>query len=874
MPRNDIQSEVTMFGVYVQNLSVSIGLGGNGGTMQLKLVEDEENGIVLEKDADGNPFFGGSDLSPTTGSACYFKMKNFYFGGIFQRWSYSESVSGGRTYDIVLEAPSKLMDGVQIIMENFNGATDYFANQYNNFDSSSNIETFHCTYGNINNVFNVFAAWENPDFGAYGQYVNFGASQFNTSGIPIDKLLVGMDVLMKKDSSNVFGGPITFGVTEDNNPGTEYSLDLSDLALFFDEESIDFRQYRLKGPVKNCNGVFSEMAELFQFDYYYSIEHRNTPINSLPDGGGKIPDAMIKLKVTSKRKAPEKNKVRSYIAAELQKPEEDRVLMSYTLGKEFGDTTTQKIVWGARRTRYLKIQDIASQYVIWGKDDATPKRNYNTVGTVGSIYSNPLGAKPIHIDEWGPYNVSPFELRMAMGGKETWQIFKTFQTLANQEPNGYNIFNAPWQAGFDATSSVITTLGGGQAANSYDAVLSNLQRAGRSQDHIATRDTDRIFGGVSNIANSSFGQEFLLKLPNEISGPGYNVYEPNDEFKVLKSWEISDSAFDSKPLTYDISSWDAIGRVTSLVSFRYDPYGADYSGLGTDYNLGANEAAFSIVTKKGSPEKESFFDATGFFGGGFMCVFKTGCQVKLFDNITTPDFGFTVLANMFFGVNIPPGLYLGSGKQSLQFQIPPDLMLPNIFGVPQESGRLNYGPWITLNKANGGYFNPNGKAEAIEDESMRPETYGSYAALREIGGIVAAVAETDLIESESGQVELAGAPDWNIGERFDSLGPYVSNMSISIDATGGVKTTYKFNTWTPQFGKMQKYNIDRIQKVNQNRFSFAKKNRDEVEQRPFPKIKFEKTDFKELSKAQGSHQNNNALQMLFGQKQIGNFNNG
>ena len=97
-------------------------------------------------------------------------------------------------------------------------------------------------------------------------------------------------------------------------------------------------------------------------------------------------------------------------------------------------------------------------------------------------------------------------------------------------------------------------------------------------------------------------------------------------------------------------------------------------------------------------------------------------------------------------------------------------------------------------------------------------------------------------------------------------------MSISVDATSGVKTTYKFNTWTPQFGTMAKYNIDRIQKINNNRFSFAKKKRDEVEQRPFPKIRFEKTDFSELSKAKQSGSDAGFMQMLFANKEV-NTNN-
>ena len=861
------EKPVTMFGVYVQNLSVNLGLSGQGGTMQLKLVEDEDNGVVLPKQ-NGHPFYG-SDDSPATGTACYFKYKNFYFGGIFQRWTYNESPSGGRTYDIVLEAPSKLMDGVQVIIENFNGATDIFANQYNNYDFSTNIPTFHAVYGWANNIFNLFAYWENPGYGANGQYQNFGASGFNTSGMPIDKILIAMDTLIKKDSSNIFGGPITFGVTEDNEAGTKYSLDISELGDFFKEESIDFQQYRLKGPSKNLNGIFSEMGELFQFDYYYTIQHRNRSPNTLPDGGGLIDDAEIKLKVISKRKAPEKNKIRTFVQKELNKPDNEKRLMSYTLGKEFGDTTTQKMVWGGRRTRYLKVTNIPYQWVVWGKDNNFPEKKYNAVGRVGEVYTNPLGPRPVYLEDYGWYRASPFELRMALGGKETWAIFKTFQTLRGVEPNGFNnAFTSPWTATFDATSNIISLIAGQTKGNSFDLVLTNLQKANKQWEANANYLSDKIFTGINNIATQSYGQEFLLQLPNEIPGPGYNIYIPADEFQVYKSWEVSDSAFDSQPITRDIASYDALGRLTSLVSYPYRN-DCDYSVLGTDYNIGSNLAFGSIVSKKGSPEKESFFDITGFFGGGFMCLFRTGGQVKLFDSITTPDFGLTVLAKMFFNINILPVAYIGAGKESLQFQIPPDVLLPNIFGVPQQSTRLNYGPWITLSRSAGGFFNPNGKAEALEDESLRPETYGSYNALRTIGNIVAAVAETDLIESESGSVELAGSPDWNLGERFDSFGPYVTNMSISVDATSGVKTSYKFNTWTPQFGAIAKYNIDRIQKVNQNKFNFFKKQRDEVEVRPFPKVRFEKTDFSQLTKAKEAHQDGNALIQVFGAKEVG-----
>ena len=111
---------------------------------------------------------------------------------------------------------------------------------------------------------------------------------------------------------------------------------------------------------------------------------------------------------------------------------------------------------------------------------------------------------------------------------------------------------------------------------------------------------------------------------------------------------------------------------------------------------------------------------------------------------------------------------------------------------------------------------------------------------------------------------LTGRPDYNLGERFANTGPYVSNMSISIDATGGVKTTYQFNTWTPNFGTMTKYNIARIQDINKRTFDAAKKSRDEIEKRPFPKSKFQKSDISDLAD-RFSRPNGNALQMGFNQ---------
>ena len=52
----------------------------------------------------------------------------------------------------------------------------------------------------------------------------------------------------------------------------------------------------------------------------------------------------------------------------------------------------------------------------------------------------------------------------------------------------------------------------------------------------------------------------------------------------------------------------------------------------------------------------------------------------------------------------------------------------------------------------------------------------------------------------------------------------MTGLDISI-SDGGVKTSYKFSTWTPTFGKLNKYNADRIARINKASIKFAKETR-------------------------------------------------
>lgn len=133
--------------------------------------------------------------------------------------------------------------------------------------------------------------------------------------------------------------------------------------------------------------------------------------------------------------------------------------------------------------------------------------------------------------------------------------------------------------------------------------------------------------------------------------------------------------------------------------------------------------------------------------------------------------------------------------------------------------------------------------------------------MNEAGESLATVGNANLAATETGYVELAEFPAYSIAQRFAGGGPYVTDMSFTID-TGGFKTTYKFNTWTPQFGKLAKYNIDRISRINKASLELAKRERDKVTKRPFLPIKQE-SKIEQLAKRQNRPNMGFSLAQIF-----------
>ena len=831
-----------IFGAYCSNISVSLGWNGQGGSMQFKLVEDLTpcgDDPVREIDRD--------ELNKL-GMGFVFSYAGLSVGGIYQRYSEEES-SSGKTFNIVVESPAKLLDGVPLVLEEFNGATDMFLSTgvFGN-TSSTNLGGQNTAYqgkGNargIGNYYNIFAQWENPNL--VGFFNRYGGSGFNSAGLQVGTILDTLAYLAGNEGA-AFGGRLLFG---GEGGDTSYDLDVSEVQSYVGN-GLD---YRVKGPVKSLNALMSELSDVFQFNYFYDLQGGDEGENGLIQRG------TIKVRVASKHAPPNRGAIEEFAD---QRASEGR-LVSYNKGEEYADSVSQKLIIGGTRTRYQAVP-INDCLMVTGKNRNTSGfltlADYQIPGTVGQICGagpgmtsqNPRQIVPLNIQNdpvvgnsvgiSGTYYATLMELRMALGGQQTWEIFKTFETMSGSEPNGFNdIFTCPWTGTMAPTIDVLNAFVNGEFFNT-DLLETEGNRARKYFVKDQRKRCSIIFKTVSQAASTFALQEFIVPLASESSDYFQMAYVPPGDFTEIKAWEISDAAYLERRVVSDIKFCDGTGRQKNMVTFPVVT-NTDYSALGSDHapvtGIDLMLGGPQIATTKGSPDKEQIW-----IGHTFAAPFKAGCTARIHDNITTPDFGLTVFAKYFMGVNIEPEEIVMAGKKGTQFAIPPDVLIPRYACIAQESTRYTFGPWGTISDD----MTFNGKASVEKNESLRPENFGGWSGLYYVGGIMATAGVMKPINNESGSVEIAGFPEANLGDQLQG-GPYITDISVSV-STSGVKTTYKMNTYTLNFGKLAKYNVDRISRINKNLWQAAKKMRDRIEKRPLPKFKFEKADLEEMKDA-------------------------
>lgn len=772
----------------IANVSSSVNWGDNA-TCTVKLVEDPENGIYINMPAVGSP------VSLSLGS--------FYFGGIFQRWSYEESISG-RTYDIIIESPSKYLEGIQVILSDFMGTQFMESNRYN--PSAGPYFT-----NDIVNIWNVFGHREN-----YAQGGSYGESYVNSAGFPLDDALDLIELLSRGDGASPFGGRAVFG-------GYQYTVNLREL-----KNAVRGRGFRLQGPIQSLASIVQECCENAGLDYMVELRNgtQGATGSTTVIREGSITNPEIYIRTISRGYVPNIGVIQDFISS----VEQSGTLVSRNVGQEWSAPITQKLAVGGRASRML-TQTAVTTIPVWGKQ--ANNRWITGLGVATPfVYSNPTSIIQIPLSEFGGllYTASLFEIRMATAGKSAWETFKGFETAFGVEKNGYNNpYTAPWVGVTEANSSIINqaSLGLGLSSDFEPTSAAYAQKRISKAKEI---ESETIWNAVNKVASSYYGQVFLMKLNTyEPGGSVNNVRWIQEDIQAENIWDIVDSAWAPELPFDDLNFYDGEGRLKGGCVWPRDAR-FDFSGLGSEYAI---EPGGRIGTWQGGPDKDIYW-----INNEPYVICRSGAKVLSYDALTTPDFGLSVLIWLFTGQWVDPSLYMTSGAQNVQVPIPPAVVPPYIWLIPQESNRYVWGPWWAWT---GGY-NIAGKSEVVFDEGLRPEVFGSSALMDEAGLATATTGLAATTVNETGSIELVGLPSAGIADQLVAGGPYINGISINV-GVDSTSTSYEFQSWTPQFGKLSQNNIERIKRVRKGVIAFAQKNRAQITRRPFPARSFEKSEW-------------------------------
>lgn len=795
-------------GAYVTKVEVSMGWGSESGFCNLELVEEPKDGKIF--------------TPPVLGAGCIFKFGKLEFGGIFKRYTYSEDNSSGRRYQVVLESPNTILSGAYLILNNFQGTV---------YTDDSNIDRLSLkpvmTYGGQypTNIINLYANKENYEYGGL-----FGKAELNSMGYPIKNIVSDISSTIAK---GVFGGKLKFS-------STEYDIDLSELTEVI--KNID--QYRINSWQVDLLSMISDICDMGAYDFTTTLTGTTNSLGVITS------NAKIKVKVLSRKSPPNPNVISQTIQQLKNKPDKQKNLISYNTGKEYADIVTQKVLVGGPASRYW-LADRRHIIPIWGQLGVGQGAVY-FYGS--SIYEYANMFAPIRVTIDGGYDnnftyvdTNLLELRCALNGnRDAWTAYHILIAL-KEGRKGFTFGN------FAITESSFADLLQGKLGPE-DLMNTDVEDAeyyaswmygqAEAQKTYAQRLINARFDCIKKAAEAFYGTSFLVSIPGEVGGKDNSFRWIELDQKYENAWEIAASAWAGDNNSYDfpdIKFYDEAGRFQAVAVYPNYP-NMDFSMLGSDYGRTPMGTNYGVVTSaqvdtdwgiKWLDVNLTSTDSSGKVkkdsSGKRIDVSRTVGYVKvnvpkidIWDEYSTMNNGFNMLCNLIFGVNIFPSYHNLFGFGNLDFAMPPSRVAPEYIGIPQESKRYVWGPWFS--------FNPNsgqaGKVQIDEDADMRPESFGSIATMNEFATNVVKADMATLLNSETGYVQIAEIPQYNLAERFYGSGPYVTNISISIDASDGYKTTYNFSTWTKTFGKLSQYNLKLFKETRSKSYGFQKKIRE------------------------------------------------
>lgn len=533
--------------------------------------------------------------------------------------------------------------------------------------------------------------------------------------------------------------------------GYSYALDLSSLP-------VPPSNYRISG------GTFVNLLELID------MICEDGGCDYLVDLVGNI----IKIRTISRRHQPTLNTIPKF----LKQNKDIRLRGNY--GNEMRNEVTSSFLIGGEQTSLFFTDAVTS---FWGFDT----RGVPILGNIGKVkvgdQSFPCDIMTLNgtairdITGSTRYPSNTIEMRHALGSQDLWMTY----IKKNREGIAKRIgVESVFEAQNDNPKKKVDLL------NDKDAV--NIAKLSTAEQTVS--NINRVYQFVLRHAEEYFGRQFFIRLPfvSRTQDPETN--------KVTTSYEISDSGFmneGSSPLGLARIFEDIFrtndGRFRSFVRFN-----------------NATAADLSTVSPQGSILQGPTLYVEANVHPVIMNAPQPGCVIQVSSPLFGKSLGMTgdgeLLAETL-GI-AKDVLDNTQSREHIPLETTPDCYWPNAVAIPLKSNVLTYGPWYVSGAP--------GKVRVEHDSTLTPWSYGDFATMNAAGFAKVSNSFSNMLVTETGQVELAEIPRISLGGILYTGGPYCTNVDLRFDG-GGYSTNYRFETYTPKFGVFSKGQVERMKRM-------------------------------------------------------------
>ena len=805
MPCGGTFPRTQFLGATISQYSASIGWNGAQGELTSVVINDTCNGGGVSYGSNGNgnaSVSGGPDSfnPPQLGYPVTFRYSGFRFAGILQNWKEDDTADGPKQYTIRIIDPKDIIDGTQVILNNYIGET---------FGVPNLLNVFGWLEHNLGAACPEFTASWYPPFGFnvilnYLPAGGFGGAD-DRGGLPWWQIRLALTYILNVGANvDSFGSNLQY---RDHR----YNVDLTDLPALDD-------WVRFSNDSMSLSEIIHEVCELTSHDYFYTLVNHNT----------------IKVNVIDRSLQANDNSawnVDTAVGVDI-----DYRLDLGTIGSSVGSATgvtnksrgvelrqafTNSFLMGEYRqdlwqTNLMLSDSNSTIWPYWGRDI-----NNNFIVGHGVAYeNNPITTEhyfDIPVDGWaipglsGLWRVTSTELRFALEGETVWRNFVLARQPALEnliKLSAENKLPAIGTQHFDFMANGITKPLHIESSDQKQA--ENANREGAHWDW-----GTKIYENVKQYGEL-FGKKYMVRLP-------YLCLKTDSTtpYTLQTNWNIARDGGWFEGAVLGLLPGSALlehfrqddGKIVAMVGFQ-SPYPLDLSNL-------TNQEDYIQLNPYTAYVKCQVEELIMFGVGDWRAIISLPGVVTV--SQPNPDLqqilGLWTLLRMKYGSGTIPDIALFEagktiGADRIQYRLHPLPQIPMAAAIPLQSNRLLYGPWAaTVGDLSSVTTNTAGKTMYERNADYAPWNFGSVTRMNTAGDAWAISKLSDHYVIEQGTVTVADAPNISLGAALFSGGPPVTRLDTRLSGDrSAITSQYTMKTYTPEYAKLSQQFIASVKR--------------------------------------------------------------